>query len=229
MPPPPDELEVVPPLELGALAAPLVRLAEAQGAWPPVVPSQVAHAPETLSWAAGAEAADRLVDGGADLVVVAGGGERGPALALLAVLLHLEPVAAVGTASTPGWGALVATVRDGLRVSRPYLGNPDALVESVDALRIAGLAGVMNQAAVRRTPTLLSGAADAVAAAVLAERVTPGTVRWLIAGCSSPAGAGRTGLTELGLEPLLDLRLPGPEGADLALDLLRSAVGLVRA
>jgi len=228
-PTPPDELEASAPVALGRLGAPLLRLARAQGAWPPVPPEQVRTAPETPHWAAGVAAADALVDEGADLVVVRGGGDRGPALALLAVLLHLEPVAAVGTSSTPGWAGLVETVRDGLRASRHHLGSPGALVESVRAVPVAGLAGVISQAAVRRTPVLLSGAPDAVAAAVLAERVGPGTAPWLLAGCSAPAGAAAAGLDELSLPVLLDLRLPGPEGADLALDLLRAAVALARA
>lgn len=225
----PFELEVSPPASLGALTAPLLRLARAQGAWPPVLPSRVATAPAAVGWDEGMAAADRLVDGGADLVLVRGGADQGPALALLAVLLNLEPVAAVGTSSTFGWAGLVATVRDGLRASRPHLGDPEALVVALHAESVAGLAGVLAQSAVRRTPILLSGAPDAVAAAVLAERIAPGAAQWVIAGCSAAPGGAAAGLADLGLEPLLDLRLPGPEGADLALDLFRSAVRLAGA
>lgn len=225
----PAELEAHPSSELGRLAAPLLQLARMQGAWPPVAPARVVTAPPTTGWDEGVATADRLVDEGADLVLVRGGGDRGPALTLLAVLLHLEPVTAVGTSSTPGWSGLVATVRDGLRASRPHLGDPEPLVASIAAHEVAGLAGLVAQAAVRRTPVLLSGAPDAIAAAVLAERVGPGVRAWLLSGCSAPQGAGATGLGELELQPLLDLRLAAPEGADLALDLLRSAVGLVRA
>ena len=227
-PTPPTELDA-PPAALGGLAPALGQLARAQGAWPPRPLERVTPAPEVDSWAAGTAAADRLVDEGTDLVVVRGGGPRGPALALLAVLLHLEPVAAVGTASTPGWAGLVATVRDGLRASRPHLGKPAALVASVGAGAVGGLAGVIAQSAVRRTPVLISGAPDAVAALVLAERVAPGCLAWVLAGCSAPPGGAAAGLDDLRVVPLLDLRLPGPEGADLALGLLRAAVELARA
>lgn len=228
-PTPAEELEgVVLPPSLGRLGAPLLHLARAQGAWPPTFPSLVAAEPPVSSWEEGLAAADRLVDEGTGLVVVRGGGPRGPALALLAVLLHLEPVVAVGTSSTPGWASLVAEVRDGLRASRPHLGDAEVLVQTLSAEPVAGLAGLIARSAERRTPVLISSAPDAIAAAVLAERVGPGSSAWVLAGCSAAAGGGVTGLTELGLTPLLDLRLPGPEGADLAVDLLRSAVGLAR-
>jgi len=214
---------------LGRLGPWLARLAAAQGSWPPALPSHVVPAPTTSGVDAGAEAADRLVDAGADLLVVAGGGPTGPALALLAVLLDLEPVAAVGTGSVPGWAGLVAEVRTGLRAARPHLGDPDRLLAVTGADEVAGLAGLLLQAAVRRTPVLLSGAADAWAAALLAERTTPGTADWLLPGCSPAGGGAAAAVSELRLEPLLDLRLAGPEGADLALAVLGPAVRLAQA
>ena len=225
-PEPPDALEAAAP-QLGALGPPLVRLARAQGAWPPVAPARVVDAPAAADWQAGVAAADALVDGGADLVVAAGssdGGDR--ALGLLAVLLDLEPVAAVGTAAAPGWAGRVAAVRDGLRAGRPHRADPTRLVAALGVEAVAGLAGVLGQCAVRRTPVLLSGAADVVAAALLAERVGPGTADWLLAGCSPPAGATARALSDLGLVPLLDLRLDRPEGAALALQVLLRGVGL---
>lgn len=227
-PSPPTDLQVALPLGLGRLGAPLLRLARAQGNWPPVTLTHPVTAPLTPDWDTGLAAGDALVDEGANLIVVGGGQDCGPALTLLAALLHLEPVAAVGTAATPGWVELVRSVRTGLRASREHLSDLIALVESVHARPVAGLAGVLSQAAVRRTPVLLSGAADAVAAAVLAERVGPGTSAWLLGGCSAPAGAAAVGLAELELPVLLDLRLGGPEGADLALEVLHSAVRLAQ-
>ena len=214
------------PPALGRLGPWLARLAAAQGSWPPVPPARVGRAPAVRGVDAGSAAADALVDSGVDLLVAAGGGPAGPALALLAVLLDLEPVAAVGTASQPGWAALVGAVRDALRAARPHLGDPDELLVVTGADEVAGLAGVLLQAAVRRTPVLLSGAPDVWAAALLAERTAPGTAAWLLAGCSPAGGGAAAAVADLGLEPLLDLRVAGPEGADLALALLLPAVEL---
>ena len=224
---PPAAPEAVPP-GLGRLGPWLARLAAAQSSWPPAPPARIGRPDAVEGVDAGVDAADRLVDGGADLLVLAGGGPPGPALALLAVLLDLEPVAAVGTGSVPGWAGLVGTVRDGLRAARPHLGDPDQLLLVTGAAEVAGLAGVLLQAAVRRTPVLLSGAPDVWAAAVLAERTAPGTAAWLLAGCSPAGGGAAAAVSELGLEPLLDLRVARPEGADLALALLLPAVELAR-
>ena len=198
------------PPPLGRLGPLLLRLAALQDTWPPRRPERVVPARDAEGLDAGAAAADALADEGADLVVVSAGGPAGPALALLAVLLDVEPVPAVGTAAAPGWAALVAEVRDGLRAARPHRTDPEALLAALGAPGLAGLTGLVQQCAVRRTPVLLSGAPGAWAAALLAERRAPGTRDALIAGCSPPPGAPALALAELGLVPLLDLRWPGP-------------------
>lgn len=206
-----------------------------QGAWPPVPARHIAR-PErgagrdegvrAADWDEGMRAADALVDSGSDLVVVAGGGDRGPALSVLAALLGLEPAAAVGTSSTAGWSKAVASVRTGLRAARPHLTDVEALLDAVGAGQVAGAAGLLAQCAVRRTPVLLSAAPDALAAAVVAERQAPGTARWLLVGCSPAGGAGPAALADLGVQPVLDLGLDLPEGAELALAVLQTAIPL---
>jgi nicotinate-nucleotide--dimethylbenzimidazole phosphoribosyltransferase len=221
----PAELDPAPP-ELGRLGPWLHDLARAQGSWPPSLPRQVGSATPAQGWDAGVAEGDRLVDEGADLVVVRGGGPRGPALALLAVLLRLDPAAAVGTANTPDWADLIGEVRRGLTAAKAFVGQPSGIVTAVGAAQVAGWAGVLAQCAVRRTPVLLSAAPDVVAAAVLAHRVAFGTGSWLLLASTGSAGAVATGLTDLGRVPLLDLQLPGPESADLALAMLPAAIAL---
>ena len=224
---PAQDLPASAPPHLGRLGPAVLRLAGVQGAWPPRRPGRVVPAPPADGLEAGTRAADALADEGADLVVVGDGGPVGPALALLAVLLDLEPVAAVGTAAVPGWAALVAQVRDGLRAGRPHRGDPGELPTALGAPGLAGLTGLLQQCAVRRTPVLLSGAPGGWAAALLAERQAPGTRDALLAGCSPPPGASALAMTELGLVPLLDLQLARPEGADLAVGVLLAAVDLL--
>lgn len=215
------------PLSLGRLGPALRQLAAAQGSWPPHPPREVARPAQAgASIEAGAQVADRVVDAGADLVVVGGAGPTGPALVALAALLSLEPVTAVGTTGAPDWAALVATVRTGLRAVRPHLADLRALLRAAGADEVAGLTGLVTQCAVRRTPVLLSGSPPAAAAAVAADRLVPGVTRWLIAGCSPAGGAAALALSSLGLEPLLDLRLAAPAGAELALQVLVTGVHL---
>lgn len=214
---------------LGRLGPPLLRLAAMQGAWPPHQPARVVTAPAVDGWGAGLTLGDTLVDEGADLVLVAGGGDVAPALALLASLLSLEPVAAVGTSAQPNWAALVTEVRRGVRACRDHLADPPGMLAALSAEPLAGQAGVIARCAERRTPVLLSGAPDAIAAAVLADRVGPGTAGWLLAGVTAPAGGPAEGLADLGLTGLLDLQLGQPEGAGLALGVLLGAVRLAHA
>lgn len=235
------------PGELGRLGGALRRLAAQQGRWPPVAPRQVARVPshpaqpraastgdparpstgEALEL--GAVTADRLVDSGADLVVVAGGGERTPALVLLAALLDRDPVGVTGTTAAPGWATLVADVRDGLRASRPHLADPGALLDAARAVEAAELTGLLLQCAVRRTPVLLSAAADVWAAALVAQRIAPTVDGWLIAGCSPRSPVTALAIGELRLSPLLDLEIDLPAAAELALGVLVGAVGLAAA
>lgn len=217
---------------LGRLGPALERLAAAQGGWPPRPPASprrlVVDAGTSGGLADGTARADDLVDGGCDLLVAGADLDPVPGLVVLAALLDLEPVQAVGTAAGPDWAAQTTGVRDGLRTARLHIGDPEALLDAVGSAPLAVLTGVLLQAAVRRTPVVLDGSPVTAAAAVLADRLGPGAASWFTAGQVPPAPAARKGLAEVGLVGLLDLGLPGPVGADLARDVLLSAVELAR-
>lgn len=215
--------------ELGRLGAALAWLAAVQGSWPPVVPSLVRRVvAEGGSREEGARQADALADSGCDLVVAGADGDPVPGLVVLAALLDLEPVQAVGTAAGRDWALLTTGVRDGLRGARMHVGDPDALLRSVASPPLAHLTGLLAQCAVRQTPVVLDGAPVTVAAALLADRVAPGASAWWLAGQVPPSPAARKGLADLRLTGLLDLQLALPEGADLARSVLEQAVALVR-
>jgi len=218
------------PVALGRLGRTLSRLAGMQGAWPPHRPATMRRVSAAGSTVADGRAlADRLADEGVDLVVVEHPGDEAPAAVVLAALLDLEPVAAVGTAGGAGWSGLLSAVRDGLPVARPHLGEPERLCVVLGAPALAGLAGLLAGCAERRTPVLLSGTPAVLAAALLAVRLTPGADAWWLAGATATAPGGSVALAELGLEPLLDLGLTVPGGADLALGLLLAGTDLARA
>lgn len=219
-----------PPRALGRLGPALAWLAAAQGAWPPVVPQQVRRVVvlDGTTRADGQREADDLADGGADLLVLGSGGDQVAGLVVLAALLDLEPVQAVGTAAGDDWARLATGVRDGLRAARMHVGDPDGLLRDVGSGALARLTGLLLQSAVRRTPVVLDGAPLTAAAALLAERLGPGAPSWWLAGQVPPAPAARLGLADIGLTGLLDLGLGLPEGAALAHSVLEQAVAISR-
>lgn len=215
--------------QAGRLEPALQRLAAWQGAWPPHPPT----APATVVLDAagslddGRVRADALVDSGADLLVVHGSGDALEALVVVAALLDLEPVRAVGTSPGADWASRTVAVRDGLRVARPHRGDPAAVLEVLGAGTVAVGAGLLAQAASRRTPVLLDGSTAVAAAALCASRLAPGAATWWLAGSSPAAPAAVEAHRGLQLTPLLDLRLPGPAGAVIGLTVLQQACDLV--
>lgn len=219
------------PRALGRLGPALVWLASVQGTWPPRLPSTrrslvVGEGDGTL--AGGMATADALADGGCDLLLVGAAGDPVPGLVVVAALLDLEPVRAVGTAAGDDWAAVTTGVRDGLRSARMHVGDPEGLLDAVGSSPLAQLTGVLAQSAVRRTPVVLDGSAVCAAAAVLADRLAPGSSAWQLAGQVPPAPAARLGLADLGLTGLLDLGLALPAGAELAWSMVEQALPLLQ-
>ncbi|HEY2044333.1 MAG TPA: 5,6-dimethylbenzimidazole synthase [Jatrophihabitans sp.] len=158
------------------------------------------------------------------------------AAALTCGVLGLEPQEAVGL----GAGAdaqMLARKSDVVTraLVRARAAHNDRLREPSIALAALGgpefalLVGVTLGAAREGTPIVLDGLATGIAA-LLAVRLEPATQAYLIAGQRSREQAHGAVLTELGLEPLLDLRLRAGEGvgACLAAQLLFNALRIRR-
>jgi len=182
---------------------------------------------------AGRQIADQEVDAGADLLIAGdmGIGNTTPATVLTAALTGIEPVVAVGYGTgidDAGWARKTAAVRDAMFRAEPVLSDPVALLQRCGGADLAGLAGFCAQAAVRRTPLLLDGLA-VTAAALIAERVAPGARLWWQAGHLSTEPAHALALAQLGLDPIVDLRMRLGEGtgAAVALPVLRAAVAVL--
>ncbi|MGJ7440452.1 nicotinate-nucleotide--dimethylbenzimidazole phosphoribosyltransferase [Aquipuribacter sp. MA13-6] len=184
--------------------------------------------------AAGRAIADESVDAGADLLVVGdmGIGNTTPAAALVAALLHLPAAAATGRGTGVDDDALrrktdvvAAAVA---RATEQHGEDPRALLGALGGADLACMTGIHLQAAARRTPVLLDGVV-VTAAALVAERMAPGSAAWFAAGHRSSEPAHAPALAALGLAPLLDLgmRLGEGSGALVALPLLGAAASLL--
>jgi nicotinate-nucleotide--dimethylbenzimidazole phosphoribosyltransferase len=125
--------------------------------------------------------------------------------------------------------AAVARHRETSSASKvdPYAPLP--LLAGVGGFEFAALVGAIHTAHERGVPAVLDGFATTVAA-LIAVKLEPGCREWLVAGHRSAEPAHGIILTELGVEPLLDLRLRLGEGtgAALALSLIEQAGRLHR-
>ncbi|WP_101830945.1 nicotinate-nucleotide--dimethylbenzimidazole phosphoribosyltransferase [Frankia canadensis] len=173
--------------------------------------------------------ADEEIDAGADLLVPGemGIGNTTPAATIVALLCDREPIEVVGRGTgidDARWMVKTAAIRDAMRRGRPFAGNAASVLRVVGGADLVALAGLLVQAAARRTPVILDGVI-VCAAALAAERIAPDARRWWVAGTRSPEPAQAIALHALGLTPLLDagLRLGEGTGALLAVPMLRAA------
>jgi nicotinate-nucleotide--dimethylbenzimidazole phosphoribosyltransferase len=183
--------------------------------------------------AAGADLARALLDKtGAHCLVLGeiGIGNTATAAALLCALTGARPDEVVGRGTgldAQGVARKARTVAAAL--ARAGTHDPAEALRQLGGLELAALAGAIHAANDARTPVILDGLAVGVSALV-AVRLHPTCREWLVAGHRSAEPAHALVLSELGLEPLLDLRLRLGEasGAALALPLVEQAGRLHR-
>lgn len=152
------------------------------------------------------------------------------AAALAAGLLGLPAFEVVGRGSSAD-AAMLERKRDVVRRALARVGDvsPAEAVRRLGGGELAVLTGVVLGAVEAGAPVVLDGLATSVCA-LAAVRMEPAVAAHLVAGQRSRERAHALVLTELGLEPLLDLRLRAGEGvgAALAAGLLQTALRLRR-
>lgn len=185
------------------------------------------------SLALGRRVADQEIDSGADLLIVGdmGIGNTTSAATLVAALTGADVFAVTGRGTgidDATWMRKAATIRDALWRARNAGQDPVGLLSLVGGADLGVMAGVLAQAADRRTPVLLDGVV-VTAAALVARLLTPGAPSWWVAGHRSAEPAHAIALDALGLRPLLelDMRLGEGSGALIALPVLQAAIALL--
>ncbi|HEY5335407.1 MAG TPA: nicotinate-nucleotide--dimethylbenzimidazole phosphoribosyltransferase, partial [Mycobacteriales bacterium] len=183
------------------------------------------------AFALGRLAVDQEVDGGTDVLLVGdiADDNRCSVAALAAVLTATEPTKTVRRDTDPAaWARAVEVVRDARQRGKIFRGQPLPLLAAIGGPDLAALAGMLVQAAIRRTPALLDGAAAHVAGLV-AEAYAEGSVAWWSSASSSGDPAEALARRALGLDPVLalDLGFDACGGALLAYPLIQSALRLL--
>jgi nicotinate-nucleotide--dimethylbenzimidazole phosphoribosyltransferase len=176
----------------------------------------------------------RELEGGLDVALTGdmGIGNTTPSAALVCALTGLDPDAVAGRGTgvdDAGLERKRAAVRAALAVNGERLQDPvqDPIgaLAALGGFEIAGLVGVILEAAANRRPVVIDGFISG-AAALVAAAIAPGVTGYLVASHRSQELGHRRVLEHLGLEPLLDLdlRLGEGTGAVLALPLLEASV-----
>ncbi|WP_293874546.1 MULTISPECIES: nicotinate-nucleotide--dimethylbenzimidazole phosphoribosyltransferase [unclassified Sphingomonas] len=187
------------------------------------------------AWQVGVEEADRAADDGAAVLIAGemGIGNTTPAAALTALLTGTSAVDAVGRGAGADDAILMTKTRivaDAVARAAPLLAADDPVpaIAAVGGYEITAMAGFYARGAARGATLLLDGYV-ATAAALVAERLAPGTAAAMIAGHRSAEPGHAAALAHLGLDPLLDwgMRLGEGSGALVALPLLDAAAAVL--
>ena len=181
---------------------------------------------------AGRESVARALAAGTHLFI---GGEMGignttAAAAIACATLGEAPAALAG----PGTGLDAAGVSRkaevigcALALHGEHLGNPREVLRRLGGFEIAALTGAYLACAKSGLPALIDGAI-ATTAALLAERICPGSAAWFLYAHNSAEPVHKRLLAALDARPLLDLgmRLGEGSGAGVAVPLIRLACAL---
>lgn len=184
----------------------------------------------------GAALADRAVDSGVGLLLLAGTVDPVVTATVTGTVCRKEPVTlvrhSVGS-DVSDWCRDVTAVRDTLFRARGYRNGPWDTGSARELLRITGtpelstMVGVLVGAAARRTPVILDGTAT-LAAALLADAASPGSARWWLLPQSPADPPAAFAADRLRLTPVVDRPLGAPVGgaALSMLPLLRLATAV---
>jgi nicotinate-nucleotide--dimethylbenzimidazole phosphoribosyltransferase len=183
---------------------------------------------------AGRDLAEQLA--GPDLVALGevGVGNTTIAASLACALLDADPQAIVGLGAGADSAMLdrkrsvvQAALQRARSAHKTALRDPITALAALGGPEFAVLAGVVLGAAEKRRVVVLDGLATSVAA-LLAVHLQPAAAAFLVAGHRSRERGHQLVLTQLGCEPLLDLRIRAGEGvgACLAATTLRQGLAI---
>lgn len=158
-------------------------------------------------------------------------GNTTPSAAILAVLAQVPAGEAVGRGTGIDEAKLqhkARVIEKAVQVNKPDPADALDVLAKVGGLEIAGLVGLIIGAAARRCPIVIDGFISS-AAALIASRLAPLSVSYMIASHLSEERGHRAMLEAVGLKPILqmNMRLGEGTGSALCFPILDSAVAIV--
>lgn len=182
----------------------------------------------------GIEVAIAEINKGADILATGemGIGNTTSSSALLAVFGNLSPdeVSGRGTGiNTAAIDSKSKSIAKAIEINQPNPNEPIDVLAKIGGLEIAGLAGVILGAAANRTPIVIDGFISS-AAALVASKIEPKSVHFMIPSHCSAEKAHRLMLDTIGLKPILDMnmRLGEGTGAVLVMSFAEASTKLLR-
>lgn len=181
----------------------------------------------------GIETAIKQIDAGYDLLATGdmGIGNTTPSSALLAVFGNLSPEEVCGRGTgvnDEGLKKKIEAIKKAIEVNKPDPQDAIDVLSKVGGLEIAGLAGVILGAAAKKRPILIDGFISS-AAALVASRIAPLSLKYMIGSHCSAEQAHKLMLETVGLEPVLtmSMRLGEGTGAALTMPIVEAATKIL--
>lgn len=178
----------------------------------------------------GAKIASDAIDSGINLLATGevGIGNTTPSAALISVLTGCCVEDATGTGTGLKDDALLhkhKIIKKAIEINKPNPNDPIDVLSKVGGLEIAANVGAILGASSRNVPTILDGIISS-AAALIASRLNPFTVEYMITSHSSEEVGELIALKEMGLEPRLffNMRLGEGTGAALMFPIVEAAI-----
>ncbi len=181
----------------------------------------------------GIEIATEFINQGVNLLATGemGIGNTTPSSAILAVFGGFEPQMVTGRGTGISDDTLsrkVEVIAQALELNKPNREDALDVLAKVGGLEIAGLAGVILGAAANRVPVVIDGFISS-AAALVASRLKPESLNYMIASHASMEAGHRLMMEVLGLKPMLhlEMRLGEGTGAVLGMGMVEAASKII--
>jgi nicotinate-nucleotide--dimethylbenzimidazole phosphoribosyltransferase len=146
-------------------------------------------------------------------------GNTTPSSALLAVFGGFSPEKVTGRGTGVNDEAMTnkaKVIEKAIDINKPDVNDPVDVLAKVGGLEIAGIAGIILAAAANRVPIVIDGFISS-AGALVAARIAPKSVNFMIASHCSAEQAHQSMLECIGLRPMLDMKMRLGEGTGAAL------------
>lgn len=187
-----------------------------------------------LALEVGIEVVEDAIKSGAEVIGIGemGIGNTTPSSAIIAAITGAPIAEIVGFGSgldAAGVKNKIEVIKTALKLNKFDSDDGIDILAAVGGLEIAGMAGVILGAAANKVPVVMDGLISG-AAALIAQKIEPEIVNYLIPSHISVEPGHKTIYKKLGLSPFLDLdmRLGEGTGAVLAMPFLDTSISILR-